>query len=204
MNMMAGEAGHVTIWPDGHACPCGSHGCLVQYASAPGVPRMAQEMIVKRGAPGHAALEKSNPSFSGVDVYELARAGDSDAAMILEIVGDGHSHRLGGSRQRPEPPPVFCGGRLGRRFGFFPPCCEPNFILAVMFTSLADGYTDAKGRRSPKTHVAPAELGSEAGILGACLLPFSIARDDLRAAGNGSRPSLLGAIDGLHKGQVTE
>ena len=40
---MAGEAGHVSVWPDGIGCPCGNRGCLELFASATGIVRMARE-----------------------------------------------------------------------------------------------------------------------------------------------------------------
>jgi predicted NBD/HSP70 family sugar kinase len=35
----AGELGHMPVYPDGPACPCGSHGCLEQYAGEEAVLR---------------------------------------------------------------------------------------------------------------------------------------------------------------------
>jgi predicted NBD/HSP70 family sugar kinase len=35
----AGELGHMPVYPDGLACPCGSHGCLEQYAGEEAVLR---------------------------------------------------------------------------------------------------------------------------------------------------------------------
>ncbi|HTW11928.1 MAG TPA: ROK family protein [Solirubrobacteraceae bacterium] len=36
---MAGELGHIPVWPEGEPCPCGQRGCLERYASAAAVSR---------------------------------------------------------------------------------------------------------------------------------------------------------------------
>jgi len=40
---MAGELGHITIYPDGARCNCGNYGCLESYASATAIRRMVHE-----------------------------------------------------------------------------------------------------------------------------------------------------------------
>lgn len=41
--MLAGELGHVPVFPDGEACPCGQRGCLERYASAAAIARAYRE-----------------------------------------------------------------------------------------------------------------------------------------------------------------
>lgn len=36
---LAGELGHVPVWPGGEHCPCGQRGCLERYASAAAISR---------------------------------------------------------------------------------------------------------------------------------------------------------------------
>ena len=87
LNGMAGEVGHINIWPDGAACGCGAHGCLEPLASATGVRRRAKELIAAGKSPALAALEKSNPDFTPRDVAGLASTGDRDAQIIFDEVG---------------------------------------------------------------------------------------------------------------------
>ena len=75
MKGMAGEVGHINIWPDGAACGCGARGCLEPLASATGVRRRAKEMIAAGKSSALAALEKSNRSLTPRDVAGLASAG---------------------------------------------------------------------------------------------------------------------------------
>ncbi len=40
---MAGEIGHMTVYPDGARCNCGNYGCIESYASATAIRRMVYE-----------------------------------------------------------------------------------------------------------------------------------------------------------------
>jgi glucokinase len=41
--VIAGELGHIPVWPDGEPCPCGQRGCLERYASASSISRRYAE-----------------------------------------------------------------------------------------------------------------------------------------------------------------
>lgn len=64
---LAGEFGHMPVWPDGEDCPCGQRGCLERYASAAAIGRRYEALT---GRTGGAA-----------EVVER-RAGDPDAARV--------------------------------------------------------------------------------------------------------------------------
>jgi glucokinase len=51
---VAGELGHIPVWPGGEHCPCGQRGCLERYASAAAIARRYAEL---GGAPGLSAEE---------------------------------------------------------------------------------------------------------------------------------------------------
>jgi len=73
---LAGEPGHLNIDPDGPPCPCGSRGCLEQFASATAARRRALERGLPKEAPGD--LKK---------LAELARARAGPERALLEEVG---------------------------------------------------------------------------------------------------------------------
>ncbi len=174
MNGMAGEAGHVTIWPDGHVCGCGSHGCLEQYASATAVRRMALEEIAAKNAPGLAALEKKNPNFSASEVADLAAAGDADAMAVFDLVGRSLGIGIAGLVNTLNVPLYVVGGGLANAWKLFSPALFTELHhRSYVYRLTETGETDARGRISGKTYVEPAELGPEAGLLGACILPIS-------------------------------
>jgi glucokinase len=178
MNGMAGEAGHNTIWPDGQACPCGSHGCLEQYASASAVRRMVDEVILKREAPGLAALEKRNPEFSAADVHVLALAGDPDAKRIFDSVGRALGIGLASLVNTLNFSLYVVGGGLANAWELFSPCLFAELHHRSYVYRFTLGQLDGHEHSSPVTHVEPAALGPEAGILGACLLPFAALAND--------------------------
>jgi len=74
---MAGELGHINIYPEGRKCGCGNRGCLEQYASAQGIVKSAIE----------AFPSKTLDNISAKDVFEMAQKGDSAAIHILSDAG---------------------------------------------------------------------------------------------------------------------
>jgi len=163
MSGMAGEAGHLNIWTDGVACGCGGHGCLEVYASAAAVRRMADEKIAGGNAPGLAALAKRNPHFSAREVAELAQAGDTDAKTIYELVGRSLGIGLASLVNMLNLPLYVLGGGVASAWELFSP---------ALFEELRHrSYV----YRLTIPEVSRAELGADAGLLGACLLPLCAA-----------------------------
>lgn len=72
---MAGEVGHMTVFPDGNPCGCGNHGCLEKHASASAVAAMAGMMGI------------DTKKFSAHEVYDLAMAGNQRARLVWESMG---------------------------------------------------------------------------------------------------------------------
>src|SRR3990170_3635471 len=81
---MAGELGHITIYTDGHPCPCGNKGCLEQYASATGIVRMAME-----GNPPSPTFTKGGKEgiITADMIFQLAKEGDRFALEIFQKMG---------------------------------------------------------------------------------------------------------------------
>src|SRR5947208_1206215 len=72
---MAGEIGHMTVFPDGNPCGCGNCGCLEKHASASAIAAMGGMMGI------------ATQRFSARDVYDLAVAGNPRAKLVFESVG---------------------------------------------------------------------------------------------------------------------
>ena len=70
---MAGEFGHIVLYPDGRKCPCGNRGCLEQYAS--------DEALCRRYAE-EAGADDQRPSDAS-SIVRMAREGDPTAARAL-------------------------------------------------------------------------------------------------------------------------
>jgi glucokinase len=165
---MAGEAGHLTVEPDGMACPCGSRGCVELFASATGVVRMAKEA---NDPILNAALPKDSSEWTSHAIADAATAGNKTAIAIFERVGRAVGLALGSTANILNLPLYVVAGGLSNAWDLFAPAMFREMRLrSYVFrpTEAAPGDPlDTPG----KSFVRRAELGSEAGILGACLLP---------------------------------
>lgn len=72
---MAGELGHINIYPEGRKCGCGNRGCLEQYASAQGIIKSYQGWLAVKG------------EFSAKGIFDLAEKGDGEAIDMFRGVG---------------------------------------------------------------------------------------------------------------------
>jgi glucokinase len=167
---MAGEAGHLMVEPDGMACPCGSRGCVELYASATGVVRMAKEAndpILS------AALPRNPADWTSHAVANAAIAGNATAIAIFQRVGRALGIAFGGVANMLNLPLYVVAGGLSNAWDLFAPAMFAEMRLrsyVYRLTAAAPGDPlDTPG----KSFVRRAELGSDAGILGACLLPFT-------------------------------
>lgn len=165
---MAGEAGHATIYPDGPACPCGSHGCLELYASATAVVRIANQ----RAADGTA------PALKGVawTAHSLAKAadqGNTDAKQVFVEAGRALGMGLAALVNTLNLPLYVVGGGLAQAWHLMKDMIfEELHHRSYVYRLTAPESTIAKRNPAGATHVLPAELGPDAGLLGACILPF--------------------------------
>lgn len=160
---MGGEVGHLNIWTEGGmACGCGSHGCLEPHASASGVRRSADEMVARGVAPGLAGLSAKLPDFEARDVANLAAKGDPDARAIFSKVGQSLGIGLASLVNVLNLPLYAITGGLANAWDLFE---------APMFEELRKRSYVYRLNES-RTHIVTAELGADAGLLGACLLPW--------------------------------
>ncbi len=168
-NGMGGEAGHNTVDPDGEKCPCGSRGCLELYASATGVRRMAQE--AKEVSSEEAGAESA--LFTARHIADSALAGDPRALAVFARVGTALGIGLGALVNTLNLPLYVVGGGMSAAWELFAPrMMEELRMRSYVYRLNAPTEEESRTRSPRKTHVVRAELGSDAGILGACLLPL--------------------------------
>lgn len=171
-NGMGGEAGHNTVDPDGEPCPCGSRGCLELYASATGVKRMAESANVPDGA----TLENGSgsPILTARHIAESAAAGDAAALGVFDRVGTALGIGLGALVNTLNLPLYVVGGGMSAAWDLFAPrMMEELRMRSYVYRLNAPTEEESRLRSPRKTHVVRAELGPDAGILGACLLPLA-------------------------------
>ena len=154
----AGEVGHINVEPDGIACGCGSHGCLEQYASATGIVRIANELRQARTeSPGDPKELASD------DLYRAGCSGDPLARETFRRMGQYLGIALADLVDVLNPGMIVIGGGAAGAWDLF----------------IEHVRSEVKSRafRHPAelVQIVRAELGDNAGILGAARVAFDAA-----------------------------
>ena len=157
------EGGHITICQDGGLCNCGRRGCWEQYASATALIRETKAAMAAHPKSLLHELAAQN-GVEGKTVFQAAEAGDETALMVCQtyvrFLADGVISLV--NMLRPEV--VAIGGGVAG---------APDALLLEPLRELVNRESYARhGGRS--TQVLRAELGNDAGILGAALLQRAI------------------------------
>jgi glucokinase len=156
---VAGEWGHMRVVPDGRLCACGNRGCWEQYASGTALGQTARE--VARTSPAAAArlLERVGlepDRLTGEDVARAAAAGDPLALELVTDVGEWLGQGIADLAAVLDPEVVVIGGGVSKL---------GEMVLAPARDRL-DRSLPGRGFR-PGPRVVAAELGPQAGIVGA-------------------------------------
>jgi len=170
---MGGEAGHMTINPDGPLCGCGNTGCLEVCASATALANAAERLINAGKAPGLALLKAEGMSLTAFDIAEAARCGDPDAQGIFAETGRSLGICLAGLINILNLPLYVVGGGVANSWDLLSPTLfEELERRSYVYALTAPGRPASSGMLCGGTQVLPAKLGAEAGLLGACILPL--------------------------------
>ncbi len=144
---MAGEIGHMTVFPDGNPCGCGNCGCLEKHASATAIAAMGRMM--------HFGND-----VTAEGVYDLAVEGNERAQRVFESVGRALGIALANLINLFNCPLYLLSGGPLPAWDMF----APHMFAEITKRSFTFGR---KGTRIEK-----ALLGSDAGLFGAAYLPF--------------------------------
>ena len=150
---MAGEIGHVVVEPDGPLCGCGSRGCLETLASASAATRRAIAAGLPRDDPGDL-----------VRLAELARASAGPERELLFAVGRDLGRGLAVAIALLDLRCFVIGGGFGA-------------ALDTLLPGIRAGIAErCYGERLQGVRVERAELGADAGWIGAARLGMLRAR----------------------------
>ena len=167
---MAGEAGHVSVWPEGIPCSCGNRGCLELFASATGIARMAREAAAEGRSPGVRELIDHHHAVTARDVADLAHQGDPGALSVYDTVGRALGLSLADLVNTLNLPLYVLGGGAAAAWPLFAPVMFRELERASYVYRLTK--PDVPGQyQGGKTNVLAAQLGSESGLLGAAMVP---------------------------------
>jgi glucokinase len=178
MNGMAGEFGHVTVFPDGFPCGCGNRGCAERYASATGVVRMAREAIESGEAPTLAKGAGGDAEFSAKSIYDLAMQGDNAAQRIFQRFGSVLGILLADIVNVLNLPVYVIGGGVASAWDAFAPTMfeelrERSLIYAATAAESSgevEGSSLPGGSKRWTTVIRRALLGGDAGLYGGARL----------------------------------
>lgn len=169
VNGAAGEVGHGPLILDGPKCNCGAHGCLELYASATGVVRRAGELGL---VPAVDVQAESGPGvLTASHIAELAAQGDAVARKVYEEAGYALGLAISNLINILNLPLYTIGGGVSAAWELF----APRMFATMKEFSYVYGMSrpaNAGAFERGKTHVCRARLGSDAGLLGAAMLPF--------------------------------
>lgn len=157
---LGGEVGHVVVRMDGDPCPCGGHGHLESYLSRPVIARKGREaaQLYK----GQAIRETAGGDAEAVTaehVISAALGGDELATSILLECGQILGEALVGLVNVFNPELIVVGGGIGESCPFL-----VDRAAEVVNAEALAGKRDVR--------FAQAELGNDAGVLGAAALAF--------------------------------
>ncbi|MEW5979089.1 MAG: ROK family protein [Acidobacteriota bacterium] len=158
---MAAELGHVTIYPDGRPCACGSRGCLEAYAAASAVVRAAQERLSEgKASPALKDAAASGAKLTSALIYQLARQGDESSKAIFAEVGRALGMAIANFINIFDAEIFVLGGGAVDAWDAFE---------ASMFEEVA---ARSYVYRNDPRQIVKSSLGNQAGIFGAACLAF--------------------------------
>jgi glucokinase len=155
----AGEFGHMPAVENGPHCNCGRNGCLETVASATAMANFARQEIEAGRAPymAKAAAEQGGKVDARL-VITSAKAGDAPAQAVLRKVGE----------------------HLGQSLAVLVSALNPELIVVGGGASHAGDYVLEPAREAIRAKAMPgpadvvrvvaAELGNDAGLIGAASL----------------------------------
>lgn len=160
-NGMAGEVGHTVIERNGLPCPCGRHGCWEQYASASALKRMTVEAVAAHPDSILARVVAENDGHvSGQSAFIAARQGDPVGQRICDEYVGYLACGIVNVVNVFQPDALAIGGGVSNE-------ADEQLLLPVQRCVERESIPCAKNRR---TRIVKAELGNQAGIIGAALL----------------------------------
>lgn len=155
-NFAGGELGHTVIVMDGEPCSCGRRGCWEAYASATGLIRQTKAAMGAHKDSAMWQLSENGTRVNGRTAFDAMRAGDETGKQVVEqyirYLACGLTNMVNIFQ-----PEVLCiGGGISH---------EGETLLAPV-REIVEKEQFAQTSAS-KTRIVAAELGNDAGIIGA-------------------------------------
>lgn len=160
VNYAAGEIGHMTIKRNGRPCPCGRKGCLELYASAEALVQQAKKkMLKKENSVLWQLCDNNIEEMNGRKFFEAVRMEDKCACKVRDRFVKYLSEGLLDLINMLQPEVICIGGGISKAGDCFMPQVNARIAEVVYSKDSADN-----------TLLTVAQLGNDAGIIGAAML----------------------------------
>ncbi|MBO5052491.1 MAG: ROK family protein [Clostridia bacterium] len=158
-NCAAGELGHIVIEKNGYPCTCGRKGCWEAYSSATGLIRMTKEKLAAcPDSKMHERVQKDG-KVSGRTAFDMSREGDKAAQEVVDTYISYLACGIGNLINIFQPEILVIGGGISGE--------KENLLAPLRPLMLTESYG---GGVVKATELKIAELGNDAGIIGAACL----------------------------------
>ena len=153
------EAGHMVIHQGGRQCTCGRKGCWEAYASATGLIRSTREAMEAHPDSALWAYAPTPEAVNGKTAFDAAQAGDAAARAVVEGYVADLACGILNLINLFQPETLCVAGGVSKQ--------GENLLGPVRKILDAEEFTRDSARR---TRLCLAQLGSEAGVIGAAPL----------------------------------
>ncbi|MBQ8552064.1 MAG: ROK family protein [Clostridia bacterium] len=162
-NYKGGELGHIVIQHGGRPCSCGRLGCWEAYSSATGLINMTKEKIDECNKAGISTImagqAASDGKVSGKTAFAAMKLGDVHAKAVVDEYISYLACGLSNIINIFQPEVLVIGGGI----------CNEKEYLTDPLNAIISGNTYG-GSADKATALKIAELGNDAGIIGAAVL----------------------------------
>ena len=162
-NHAGGELGHMVIHQNGRQCSCGRRGCFEAYSSATALSAMTKEKILACKENGISSIMVDEYAVSGKatarTAFSAMKQGDAPAKEVVDTYIAYLATGIANIINIFQPEILTIGGGV---------CNEKDYLLKPLLARVESETYDREG--VPKTKIVIAELGNDAGIIGAACL----------------------------------
>ena len=162
-NYAGGELGHTVIEKNGVPCSCGRRGCWESYSSATALIRMTREKMEECKQTGRETLlfelAEKKGKVSGKTAFDAMRAGDEAGREVVDTYLSYLATGLANMINIFQPEVISIGGGVANE--------RENLLKPLIPLVKSEQYG---GELPNATRIAIAELGNDAGIIGAAFL----------------------------------
>ena len=163
-NHAGAELGHIVIEKDGKQCSCGRRGCWETYSSATGLTNMTKEHVLKARAEGRKTiiddmLDGNLDNANARVAFAAMKQGDEVGKEIVDEFISYLACGIANTINIFQPNVLSIGGGV---------CNEKDYLLVPLKEAIFKETYTREG--TPRTEIKIAEMGNDAGIVGAAVL----------------------------------